>query len=223
MSSPATLSEAVDAVNEAVFFGRKLPTARRKQLARWITSRQGMPRSYGGLFAPTERDFQDGHRFFTGESVNTGAGTAHILGEEASRAMILLDVKDKPVREALERATKTFTAAIQLRERKHGIFCCGKCSVAMWRHLAVGGLCDQRRLLKLGMQVLRERRDGRGKWRTFPFYYTLLALTEIDTPASRAELRYAAPVCERLLKRPSRQDKYDVRRRTLLERSLAKA
>ena len=51
-----------------------------------------------------------------------------------------------------------------------------------------------------GLRVLAGyRTDGRG-WRRFPFYYTLLALTEIDLPAARAELRWAAPAAERSLK-----------------------
>ncbi|MCC7146622.1 MAG: hypothetical protein IT443_09265 [Phycisphaeraceae bacterium] len=220
MSQFATLSEAVDIVNEAAFFDRTLPATRRKELARWIAGRQGLPRGYGGLFAPTKRDFREGLRFFTGESVNTGAGTAHILGEEACRALILLNVKDKPIREALEQTTAAFIAAVRLRERTKPIFCCGKCSVAMWRHLAVGGLCHQQRLISLGLKVLKDRRVGGSKWRTFPFYYTLLALTEIDTPAARAELRYAAPLCEKLLKRRATDELFATRRRALATKVL---
>jgi hypothetical protein len=71
-----------------------------------------------------------------------------------------------------------------------------------------------------GVRVLEEHRDGRGRWRRFPFYYTLLALLEGGVKAAVPEMRYAAPGLDRLLKRPARRDKYSVRRRALAERVL---
>jgi hypothetical protein len=94
--------------------------------------------------------------------------------------------------------------------------------VSLWRHLAAGGLKDQERVLTLGMRTLKDRRDGEGRWRAYPFHYTLLALTEIEVPAVRAELGYAAPQCEKLLKRSPRGEVYDQRRRCIAERVLAK-
>jgi hypothetical protein len=32
-------------------------------------------------------------------------------------------------------------------------------------------------------------RDGKGGWRTFPFWYTMLALSEIELPGAGAEIR----------------------------------
>jgi len=72
------------------------------------------------------------------------------------------------------------------------------------------------------MQHLREHRDDRGRWRRFPFYYTLLALTEIPGGPATAEMRYAAPGLERMLKRPGRADGFDLRRRAVAERVLAR-
>jgi hypothetical protein len=73
------------------------------------------------------------------------------------------------------------------------------------------------------MQYLREYRDGRGRWRRFPFYYTLLALTEIPDSRATSEMRYAAPVLERMLKREGRADRFDVRRRGVAARVLTRA
>ncbi|MFC1800261.1 hypothetical protein ACFL2Z_05085 [Candidatus Eisenbacteria bacterium] len=73
-----------------------------------------------------------------------------------------------------------------------------------------------------GVEYLREQRDGRGRWRRFPFYYTLLALAEIPGPRAADEIRYAAPVLERMLKRRGRGDKFQLRRRALAERALAR-
>jgi hypothetical protein len=87
---PESLSAALDALNEALFYGRRLTNGEKEEAARWIASRQGLPGSYSGMIAPTERDFRDGAKMFTGEGIKTRAGCAHILGEEACRALILL-------------------------------------------------------------------------------------------------------------------------------------
>jgi hypothetical protein len=71
------------------------------------------------------------------------------------------------------------------------------------------------------VRELKLLRTGDGRWRRFPFYYTVLALHEMNVKPALDELRYAAPVLERSLKRAS-GDKYAARRRTLAERVLAK-
>lgn len=103
-----------------------------------------------------------------------------------------------------------------------GRYCCGTCSAAFWRSLAVGGLEHAERRLARGMKELRGARLGDGKWRTFPFWYTLLALSEIALPAAVGEMRYAAPVCERYLARPGTRDAFARRRRAVAERVLGK-
>jgi len=216
-----SLNATLDAVDDALFHGRRLSKAERTDAARWIAGRQGLPGSYSGMFAPTTQDFETGVRFFTGERLPTRAGTAHVLGEEACRALILLDVKEAVVQDALKRATDGIMERVaKINEPRRGTYCCGKCTVAYWRHLAVGGLEYPERRLAAGMKVLKSRRDGEGKWGIYPFYYTLLALSEIDLPSARKETQYAAPVCERILKRKPKDDKFDVRRRLLAERAL---
>jgi len=106
--------------------------------------------------------------------------------------------------------------------RVRGFYCCGTCSASLWRHLAVGGLDKPKKRLNAGLRVLRKYRDGSGKWRRFPFYYTLLALSEIDDKLAVHELEYAAPLCERLLNRYRARTKIATRRRVLLQRVLDK-
>jgi len=220
-----SLAGTIDAVDEAFFLGRRLSKSAREQAAKWIAGRQGKPGSYADMFAPTETDFKRGARLFSGETIRTRAGTAHILGEEACRALILLDVSLAGVRQALGRASAGMMSRLRkARELASGIYCCGRCSVALWRHLAAGGLetVGPERLLTAGMKTLKSHRQGGGRWRRFPFYYTLLALSEIELPSALREMRYAAPTCERFLRRPSRDDPIDRRRRLLAERVLAK-
>lgn len=218
-----SLAATVDAINESFFLNQQLSKPQRRQAAKWIADRQGAPGSYANMFAPTKRDMAEGIKLFTGERIATRAGTSHILGEEASRALILLKPQNREIKQALQSATVGMMGRLQ-NERRTGMYCCGKCSAALWRHLTVGGLAeaDPERILSLGIKRLRGYRDGNGRWRVFPFHYTLLALSEIDLASSVTEMRYAAPVLERSLKRSGRSDKYARRRRILAERILAK-
>ena len=185
-----------------------------------------MPGSYAGMFAATQRDVKEGMTVFTGEKVRSGAATRHILGEEACRALILLDVPLASVRDALKRASAGMIPRLRQASGRPsvipGTYCCGICTCSLWRHLAVGGLEKGEQWLAAGMKALKQHRTGDGKWRRFPFYYTLLALSEIALPTAIEEMRYAAPACEQGLKRCRSEDKFVQRRRLLLERVLAK-
>ena len=122
-----SLSLTLDAVNEAFFYQNPLTWLQKEQAAEWIAGRQGKPGSYSSMFAPTEFDLKEGARLFTGERVQSRAATSHILGEEACRALIQLDVSITEVRDALERASLGIMGRLS---PKSGIYCCGKCSAA---------------------------------------------------------------------------------------------
>ena len=223
-----SLAATLDAVNEARLFGRLVPRDDRRRAAKWIARRQGRPGAYRGvMFAPTDAERQQGIALFTGEKVVSGGGAAHILGQEACRALILLDVPMPVVNDALERATEGIAAVLNKAaagvrwQRAPGEFCCARCTCALWRHLAVGGLeqIDPAKWLDAGMGSLKAHRSDNGRWRRFPFYYTLLALSELAHPKARAELRYARPACKRVLDR-QKPSAIGERRRALLEKVL---
>ena len=228
--NPESLAATVDAVNEAFFVGEPPSKAARVEAARWIAGRQGLGGAYAGMFAPTKRDFAEGIRLFTGERFATRAGAAHVLGEEASRALLLLDAPLAGVRDALARATDGMLLRLRAAEQRErnmgrpwlGQYCCGKCTTALWRHLAVGGLEDGQRHLAAGARALKLHRDGSGKWRRYPFWYTVLTLSELDASLAAEELRYAAPVVERSLRRAGGDDQFAQRRYALAERVLAR-
>lgn len=216
-----SLASTLDAVNEAFFYKRPLSKSARVQVAKWIASRQGIPGSYANMFAPTRKDFENGLVLFTGEKISSRAGLSHILGQESSRALMLLNVASADVKLALERAAVGFMERMkQYIIVKKGIYCCAMCSCALWRHLSAGGLENGERILTAGVRTLKSLRDGKGRWKRFPFYYTLLALNEIELPAARKEMHYAARACERLLKREMKKDKISQRRHILVERIL---
>jgi hypothetical protein len=224
---PTSLARTVDAVDEALFYDRPLTKADRLGAARFIASRQGLPGSYHDMFAPTERDYRDGIRLFTGERLDTGAGTGHILSEESCRALLRLGVRNRKMDRALANAAGWIAGRLARMERDlksegkawPGLYCCSKCSVALWRNLAAGGLPRREHHLRAGLKTLSRHRTDNGRWRWFPFWYSVLALSEMDLAPARAELRHAAPSLERVARRkPS--DARARRRHALAERVL---
>jgi hypothetical protein len=218
-----SLASTLDSINEVFFYKRPLSKSERAQAAKWIASRQGLPGSYANMFAPTAKDFQAGLTLFTGEKISTRVGMSHILGQEACRVLLLLNVTSADVKSALERATAGFMERLKLYiVPDKGMYCCASCSCALWRRLSAGGIEDGERVLAAAVKTLKSLRDGRGRWKRFPFYYTLLVLNEIELPGARKEMQYAAQACERLLKRQMKRDKISRRRRILAERILEK-
>ena len=220
----ASLSQTVDAINAADVDGRAIAAADRLRAARWIAARQGLPGCYGGTFAGFPSERSRGIVLFTGEHI-TSASARHILGEEASRVLRRLGVRDRRVTLALEAADDGLMrclarAASDPRRRNPGLFCCGKCSVGLWRNLLAGGLDRREERLRLGARYLRSMRDGERGWRTFPFWYTVLALSEMNNPEAAAELEYVAPSLERAARRAAPSDTYARRRQALAERAL---
>ncbi len=100
-----SLSQTVDSVNEAFFFGETIPSTKCREIASWIASRQGLPGAYGELFAGFQAERTSGIRVFTSERI-TSASARHILGEESCRALLLLDSQESNVAGALKSATE---------------------------------------------------------------------------------------------------------------------
>jgi hypothetical protein len=219
-----SLSRTVDAVNAAHFDGRTLAAADRGRVALWIAARQGLPGAYAETFAGFAAERSAGILLFTGERI-TSASARHILGEESSRTLRLLGVRDRGVIRALDAADAGLQrclarAAGDPRNGNPGLFCCGKCSVGLWRNLLAGGLDRRDERLRFGALHLRTVRDGEHGWRKFPFWYTVLALTEMDTREAKAELQHAAPALERTANRAMTSTVYARRRGELAIRAL---
>jgi hypothetical protein len=86
----------------------------------------------------------------------------------------------------------------------------------------VAGLDRNEERLTAGMAALRARRTDDGRWRRFPFYYTLLALSEMNLGPALDEMRYTAPLLERYVKKKVTDSRFSERRHIICERILAK-
>ena len=100
------------------------------------------------------------------------------------------------------------------------MYCCYSCSTAGWQALGVTPGTDADELLEAGLSLLRSLRSSTGRWSKFPFWYTVLALSDMDRPSALAELRHAAPALQRAMKARPKQDKVAQRRLSLAEHVL---
>ncbi len=218
----SSLAITVDHFCDSYFWSQPLSPSDSDHLAEWLTSRQGTKGSYAGMFAPSEADFRDGIHLFTGERIHTGAATSHILGEESCRILLLLDDQREEIKSSLKRAQVGIFERLSLAESQNhcGAYCCGPCTVSVWRHLTHDTGGPKEHWLSAGMAVLRHSRAPDGTWHRFPFYYTLYGLSEIDPSLTKMEIQYAALTMERRLKRLAGNEPWQSRRRTLLERLL---
>jgi hypothetical protein len=90
-------------------------------------------------------------------------------------------------------------------------------------NLASGGLNNDIKLLAAGLDYLKRHRDDNGKWKGFPYFYTLYVLNEIDKVLAMDEMRYAAKIIERRLKgKKIHESKYELRRNYICEQILDK-
>jgi hypothetical protein len=220
---PTSLSQTVDAINAVLFAGGSVSGTQRDAVVRWMVARQGLPRAYAGTFAGFPSELTHGISTFTGERI-TSASARHILGEETCRVLRLIAAADRVAAPALERANHALqnridAAAADPRNENPGLYCCGKCSVGFWRNLLSGGLDRQEERLYRGVGELRASRDDDGGWRRFPFWYTVLALSEMDFGLATNELAYAGPRLERTAERAT-SSPYGLRRKTLAARAL---
>lgn len=213
---PESLQETLWRLEEVRQGFRRKSAADVQEALEWVLERQGSLRSYFNLFMPTTQDLSQGVRLLTGERMLSDAGTRHVLGEEALRTVILWKLGSSSV---VKQALKGFIDLLEAGA-KSGSWCCYTCTTAFLRTLAVVKPKRWDGILEKGLEKIKKARTPDGRWHGFPFYYTLLTLSEMDTPSARAELRHAGKMAERLLKRYRSDDRISRFRRLGLEVAL---
>ena len=218
-----SLANTVNNVSEAFLYKKKISEKDKADVSEFIVSRHGKPGSYATMFAPTEFDLKNDLVLFTGEKIKTNAGKCHMLGEESSRILRKLNVHSKNVEKALSEADEGIIGRINAGHDDPryvpGTYCCKSCTCSLWLNLSAGGLENDTEMLKSGLKWLKKFRDSKGRWQSFPFYYTLYVLTEIDPKYSEAELKYVAEYLKNKKLRIS-SDKHGKRRGFIINKIL---
>jgi hypothetical protein len=192
---PESLQETVYRLEEVRRGFRTGSNMEVKKALDWVLGRQGQKGSYRGLFAPTEKDLSEGLQTLTGERYpGRGALTRHVLGEEALRAVILWNRKSHPM------AVKALNGFEEMvNGHTNGFYCCYNCTPAFLRTLSTSKLNGWDEILDKGISNIKKARAINGRWRGFPFYYMLLALSEMDLPSAKDELRFAGKTAQKLV------------------------
>jgi len=214
---PESLQETLWRLEEVRQGFRSKSRADVQEALEWVLARQGLHGSYFNLFMPTNQDLSQGVRLLTGERMLSNAGTRHVLSEEALRTVIVWKLGSSSV---VKRALKGFNDLLEAGA-KSGSWCCCTCTMAFLRTLAVVKPDRWDGILEKGLEKIKKARTPDGRWHGFPFYYTLLTLSEMDTPSAQAELRHSSKIAERLLKRYHSDDRISRFRRLGLEAALS--
>jgi hypothetical protein len=144
----------------------------------------------------------------TGEKLPPAASNRHILGQEALRCLALWDYLDNDSARNGVRALNFIldidqkrTGESMIPARISGKFCCTKCTLALLRTVSVIKSENWENTLESGIQNITSTRDGKGRWRRFPYYYTLLTLTDCATPSAYDEMKYTSFHARKLINR----------------------
>lgn len=152
---------------------------------------------------------------------HTNASLRMVHSREAARALFVLgDVVGAPAPQAIELCDSVRHTANDLKEQRLPLFCCGPCTASVWRLAGVCASAVEDEALDHLLSALPQYRDGKGAWHRFPFFFTLLALSELDHPRVLRELEYTRPECEKKLNRLKPNGDIALRRIAVLERIL---
>jgi hypothetical protein len=208
---PESLQETVYRLEEVRQGFRKGSDTEIQEALVWVLGRQGLKESYRKLFAPTEKDLSKGVQMISGERYpGRGLLTRHILGEEALRAVVLWNRKSHPM---AMKALDGFGEMV--KSHPNGFYCCYNCAVPFLRTLSVVKPNGWDEILNNGIGHIKKRRVSNGRWRGFPFYYTSLALSEMDVPSAKDELKHAGKTAQNLIKKYKNKNDRASRFRTI--------
>jgi hypothetical protein len=186
-------------------------------LTRWILSHQN--RYKGFIFYPTQADRENGIRLFSGEKPKTKFLADNAVELETLRILALIQPEALEVQQVLQKANERLFRLCFANGCTQGE--CAHAFIAFMRYLTaynVNGSSD-----KFGqtLKVLKRKRNGDGKWHDFPFFFTLLWLTDLPYSFAYDELSYSHDHCKRLLvkKQPAREQT-DLVKEKILQKAL---
>ncbi|MBN2388963.1 MAG: hypothetical protein JXB85_18250 [Anaerolineales bacterium] len=207
-------------VNDAarfLFQGGEYAPNERRYLVDWILAHQNPHKWF--IFYPSPEDLKRDFRLFSGEKPRTRLLTSNALELESLRLLSLLDPHESRVQTIFKQADTRlerlcFASVCPVGE-------CAPASIAFLRYLTARDRPDAGARCIHALGVLRLHRDGEGGWQKFPFFFTLLWLTELPADLSGEELKYAMARCEQaFLHPPHHPGPYDGIRERIIRSAL---
>ncbi len=218
---PTSLSDTLDSAEEAFFFHRSIVPSLCEGLAALIISRQIMTGSNSGVFIPFASKSRTQIRLFTGETLRTEFACRHVQLIEATRVLSLLALENPAVARSISLSNRRMSSMC------YSQFCpkgeCRSLTLVYMRFLASLNTGEASEHLSELLSHLEGYRDGKGKWHGFPYYYTILMLSETNDPKSANELQYTAPLLARLSGQKSPNDRYSIRCQSIFHNVLARS
>jgi hypothetical protein len=218
---PVSLIDTVDACSAEFFSGKTSKRSLCKDLAAMLISRQVVSGSNSGFFLPYAAEPRNETRLFTGETLRTQLASQHLPLIEITRLLRLLAVEDDASIRSIQLAEQ------RMRRMCYSSFCssgeCRALTIAYMRYLAVQGSDQSAERLSQFLETLKTHRDGKGSWRGFPYFYTLLMLSEISLSSATSELDYSRPSLEKLARQSKPDGSYTKRRQTIIDSILTRS
>jgi hypothetical protein len=211
---PTSLVSTLDSAAGEFFGHRPISPAVLKELSSLLVSRQIISGPNSGFFISFTSESWTHMRLFTGETLHTEFACRHITLIEAARLLVLLSDGQGPVNKSIDLANQRMASMCYTRFCSKGE--CKPLTIAYMRYLAAGPSGEAPPQLQALLARLASYRDGKGKWQGFPFFFTLLMLTEVQDPLASQELDYAS---RSIVKQPplgETKSPYAERRRSIL-------
>jgi len=218
---PTSLSATLDATAETFFHQKPLPSHLQEDIAKMIISRQCQSGVNSGFFIPFAAESEAKVKLYTGEELKTTLARTHILMIEAVRILKLLALESHAITQSIHLADQ------RMKKMCYRNFCtkgeCKALTIAYLRYLILDGTGNSTEQINIHLTNLTGQRDGRGKWGAFPFFYTVLALSESDDPLAVQELQYALPACKKQQAQSWPADSVSIRRHEIIAKVLTKS
>jgi hypothetical protein len=218
---PTNLAATLDSTADALFYQQPIPDAIRKDVVTLLISRQVRSGSNSGFFIPFSTESAHPSRLFSGEPLKTGFARRHFQLIEAARVLNLLEMDGSLVTESIQVSEQ------RMNSMCYSQFCskgeCKTLTVAYMRYLTCSALKDAPSRLSALLSKLVAHHDGKGKWNGFPYFYTLMMLSEADDPLATAELQYAAVLSKRLPASLTATDLISRRRQAILTQAFSRS
>ncbi len=218
---PISLAGTLNSAADAFFYQKPIPAAHRQETASLLISRQIHSGSNSGFFIPFAAESEARSMLFSGEQILTEFARRHIQLIESARILELLGVNNDTVTQSIRVADQRMSTSCY-----NSKFCskgeCKSLTIAYMRYLTSCNVKDSITRLNSLLSKLASHRDGKGRWGGFPYFYTLLMLSEVDDPLATQELQYAAPQCEKQLGQIKSVDPISIRRQAIITKALSR-